>query len=288
MPPRRRRAPRKQMRRKAGRKAAKAIAANTKVDLKASYRVPYNFVATTGASVGTYAYSAYSPAHFNYSNLAAMSSEFTAQKQLFDEFCITGMTVKYTPMINVNNTSSTGGDARIHTVVDRDGTVPVSTSVSVPNKLQAYDSYKEFNIYKRWSRSVRCKSFWMDTGIASINPQAEAGTAQPWVNAGLTQVLVLYAQYLPPAAAPPYNLGTLTVVWNVKFRGKKTTAFGYDPVSGTVFMTPISSYPADIPITSEKVGLPGDDEKITCDMSGNLVVQSDYSGLTASIIGPDS
>jgi len=278
--PRRRPARKPRARRARGPFKGKA-AANTKVDLVAKYRIPLNFSSQLGINVPTYAYSAFTPCHSLFSGLAVSSTEFQAQKQLFDEYCITSMKVTYSPLVNVNNSAINLGDPRVHTIVDRDGNTPIATSVSVPNKMQAYDSYKEYTIYRKWSRTLRCKNFWMDTGITGINPQAEAGTAQPWVNAGMTQVMAIYCQELPASFPVGTNLGSMTVEWTVKFRGKKTTAFGYDPVSGSVILTPITSYPRDIPVTSSVIGLTGPDEVLTC-VDGEIVVTSSYSGEVAT------
>nr|WAE42310.1 MAG: capsid protein [Cressdnaviricota sp.] len=254
----------------------------------AVYRVPYDVTAKTGISVGTYVYMTGSPCHSGYTPLVGASSEFVAQSKLFDEFCITKCVMKYTPFFNTTQPTNAGvaGDPRIYTIVDRDGNIPVSSAFNVPNKLQTYDSYRQHTIYKPFSRNVKCKSFWMDTGIAQIDPQADAGTAQPWVNAGMTQVLVMYAQNIP--VGNNLNLGTMTLEWSVKFRGKKSVTFGYDPASGSVIMTPTTSWPKDVPVTGTVQGGGGYDETIECNDVGSIVVRSNLTGDTGVYVSPDS
>jgi hypothetical protein len=105
-----------------------------------------------------------------------------------------------------------------------------------------YDSLKTTTFYKKMSRTVKLKSFWTDCSAPTVVPQSVNGTAQPWVIAGCCQSIVWYGEKLPFGTGTA--LGQLEVIWRVQFRGKKPAEFTYDALSGSVIVTPITSYTA--------------------------------------------
>jgi len=273
----RRRVARRPRRRTAGAKS------NTRVDQDVRYRTTQTFSTKASSSgVGQFAWSTFSPQNANHYNLSQVS-EFNGQSLLYDEFCIKSVKISYRPFYNVLSVQDFVANSNInmYTFVDRDGNAPVSSSINVPQKLQAYDSCKIFKTTKAWSRTLRTKTFWSDTATASVNPRiGNLGTFQPWINAGLMQCMGVYAENVPVESAA--NIGELTYEVHVQFRGKKPASFGYDPVSGSVIVTPLTSYPylapQNPPTTLEIVEAA--DESLECGEHG-LIITSNYDGQQA-------
>ena len=274
MAPRRKtRAPRRKNRRTNRRGK---MASNTKVLESVKYRVQVPVTTATSATgVGQYVFQTYTTQNSLYTNVAG-SPEFAAQKSLYDEMCVTSCKVTYRPFYdNVapgNSTTSSSGVGYVW--IDRDGNAPVATSIGVPIKLQAYDSCKVVRLNRPWSRMIRTKGkFWTDVNIPTIQSSV-TGSSQPWVNAGALQMLGFYAEKIPLTAGQA--LGDITVEWNVQFRGKKPVAFSFDSVSGSVILTPLSSYPQLTP-TNQPLLVIDSEAQIVCvdgipqfqDLSGN-------------------
>jgi len=222
MPPRKmmkKRAPRR--RRAAARRPRRGAASNTRVDEDVRYRSTQTFSTKASATgVGQFAFSTFSPQNANHYNISQIS-EFNGQALLYDEFRVKSVKVSYRPFYNVMTVQDfvANSNINLYTFVDRDGNVPVSSSINVPLKIQAYDSCKIFKTTKAWSRTLKCKTFWSDTASAAVNPRVGTlGTLQPWINAGIVQCMGLYAENVPVESAA--NIGEITYEVHVSFRGK--------------------------------------------------------------------
>jgi len=227
--------------RKPRRRAGKS-SSNTRVIERVVYRTTLNSVpATSSTGVGSFVNYQFSPQHLSYYNIT-QSAEFLAQRNMYDEFKVTSMTVQYKPYATVAfpNNGTAILTNQCYTCIDRDGQVPVSTSMSVPLKILAYDSAKTHILQKAWSRTMKVKGWWCDTGIPTSNPGTQSGNAQPWVNAGAVQTLTHYGENLPFGAGSV--LGQYTVIFRVEFRGKKPVSFSYHSASGSVILTPFTSF----------------------------------------------
>lgn len=223
---------------------------NTKTDERVTLRVVQDIraVGSTANNVGSYVWVAYSPQNTAYFNITS-STEFTARKALYDEFKISYMKISFRPSVNeVISAQGTGATAAffspdVYTFIDRDGNAPISTSLNIPAKLQEYASCRIHKWTRSWTRTLKTNTFWCNTNYPVANTNEPE--FQPWINKGVMGMVGVYAQYLQ---VPPTNLlGQITVTYGVQFRGKKPTAFGYDPVSGTVLVTPIECYPLIVP-----------------------------------------
>ena len=263
---------------------------NTKVDAKFTFRYTGPAIYATGVAQN-YLYYGFSPLNSNWASIVD-NTEFNTQKTLFDEFCVTSMRVSFKPVQNVvlpASAVSAYSDPNIYTIIDRDGNVPISTSVNVNSKLQAYDSMKKKHYTKTQARTVKCSKFWVDTATPTV-PAGINQVYQPWTNAGLNQVLVYYAQALPGLNAGDV-IGTFETVYHVQFRGKKPSVWSLDPLTGSVLITPMSSMPNQLEPTNKPVvgGAPPANELIIgSDAMGHLQL-SDLSGnvLTGRYIPPD-
>jgi len=262
-----RRAARKPRRRTAGKRSA-----NTKVVESVVYRTTLNSVpnaSTTG--VGSFINYQFSPQHLTYYNIT-QSAEFLAQRNMYDEFKITSMTVQFKPYANVAfpNNGTTTLNNQCYTCIDRDGTVPVSTSMSVPLKIMAYDSAKTHILQKGWSRTMRVKNWWTDTAVPTIQPGVQNGNAQPWINCGAVQTLTHYGELLPFGSGSVF--GQYTVSWRVQFRGKKPVSFSYHAASGSVILTPFTSFSVIPPFNPPRDIDDVIDDEAVVDCSGGLVI----------------
>jgi hypothetical protein len=167
---------------------------------------------------------------------------------MYDEFCIKKVKVNYTPVVTTTAPANvfTGlpTSYMMYTVVDRDGRLPVSSAANIPQKLESYDSFKKFLLTKNISRTIKCKPMWLDCNTAAIDPTQESGLAQPYVNAGLSQLIAFWCQNVPFVAG--VQLGTIRIEWHVAFRGKKAVSYTVLPDGVSVVMTPIEAFNADI------------------------------------------
>jgi len=221
--------------------------------------------------VGQFINYQFSPQHLTYYNIT-QSSEFLAQRNMFDEFKITSMTVQFKPYATqaVPNNGTSILNNQCYTCIDRDGNVPVSTSMSVPLKILSYDSAKTHILQKSWSRTMKLKGWWTDTGVPTMQPGTANGTAQPWVNSGAVQTLTHYGEQLPFGAGSV--LGQYTVAWRVQFRGKKPVSFSYHEASGSVIMTPFTSFSVIAPFNPPKPIYDVINDEAIVDCSGGLVI----------------
>jgi len=258
------------------------LSSNTKVDVVSVYRTNTALTVTAAVtpSLGFYHYSAYSPQNSQYVTIA-QQSEFQSQAKLYDEFNIVKVKYTYRPWANVQTLAAQAPtapvafyDINLYTFIDRDGSNPISTSTNATQKVQSYDSCKIYSYNKKWSRVVRKKTFWTDTNFPTMNPASSSGLAQPWINAGAMQVLGLYAERIPLNAVGEL-LGELITEYTVQFRGKKPALYAYDPVSGSVIVTPTSSYPPLAPSNSpDSLPVVLGDEVITCTEDGIKVLST--------------
>jgi len=269
----------KPRRRAPARRRGGAMASNTKTVERVVYRATTTFTATNAARApGFNAYNRYSAQNLDVYNLTA-SSEFLAQSKLFDEFKVSHVKITYKPFYNVitPTTQVANADINLYTWVDRDGGSPVSSAVDVPQKIQAYDSCRISKITKGFSRTMKLKTWWTNCDRPLIS--AFDATSQPWINAGAVQQLSFFAQNVPITSAQ--NLGQITCEWHVQFRGKITPMYGYDPVSGSVILTPLSSYAtAEADNPPPGITMAAGDETVECGEEG-LVITSAYDGSVA-------
>jgi len=249
--------------------------ANTKVIERVVYRTTLNSVpASSSTGVGAYINYQFSPQHLTYYNIT-QSAEFLAQRNMYDEFKITSMTVQFKPYATVAfpNNGTTILNNQCYTCIDRDGQVPVSTSMSVPLKIMGYDSARTHILQKAWSRTTKVKGWWTDTGVPTVNPGLQNGTAQPWVNAGAVQTLTHYGENLPFGSGSVF--GQYTVSFRVEFRGKKPVSFSYHAASGSVILTPFTSFIFLPPLKPLRpIDDVNDDEAVISCVGGNVVITS--------------
>lgn len=280
---RKQRKPRMRKGKKTGRKVA--MSNMLKVDDRCVLRIVNNLVGTQSStvpgygSVGTFVWNAYSPQNASYFNITAFS-EWNARKVLYDEFKISHMTIKYRPYTNaVQILQGLGATAAnfnpdLYTFVDRNGGAPVSTSVDVPKKIQQYDSCRIHKWTKAFNRTVKVGRFWTSCAYPILLTSDNA--AQPWIQKGILGFVGLYAEnlQLPPGT----NLGELTVEYHVQFRGKKATSFGYDPVSGSVILTPVSGYTPLAPHNPPPTVVQTLGDEVLDISGGTIVVKSSRGG----------
>jgi hypothetical protein len=232
-----------------GKKSGK-MSTNTKVDLVAVYRTDQLFLTfpTNIPPKGAWNYTTYSPFNNATWNIT-QSAEFQAQKMLYDEFCITSVKVEYLPNINVVSRgdviASADNSYSIHTMIDRDGQIPITSAVNIPQKLESYDSYKRFDFRRKFTRTLKCNPFWIDTTTTAIDPRGTDGFTQPYTNAGLFQILVFYCENLP-LTSPNVTVGHVRVHFNVKFRGKKPVSYTVLADGVSVVMTPVEAFTGDV------------------------------------------
>lgn len=268
---------------KAKGKSKGSRAANTKVDEKVVYRIRQNNSLFGATTVSNYFYSAFSPYNQTYANITSVP-EFMAQANMFDEFCIKYLKVTYRPLYTQTpapqppGTPGTAWESTQYTAVDRDGKTPVSSSIDVPSKMLTYDSCREHQWNRKWSRTLKLKSFWLD---ASIPTHAPVGiSTQEVTNAGYMQALIHYGQN---CYAPIGVIGTYDLEFGVHFRGKKPVAFSYDASSGSVILTPVENF--GNPITPGNTNLThaqqGGDAYLAC-VDGDVVVRAQFDDAVAN------
>ena len=256
---------------------------NTKVSVNSVFKLvqPWISQVPVSGNSGNYAFSTFSPINGTAVSVN-QSSEFLIQAKMYDEFCVKSVKMTFRPNATENNFATGLGSGQsnlVHSYIDRDGGTPVAAAIDSVKAIQAYDSAKRTTILKSHSRTLKCKPFWIDTNYNVMN--APFVNVQPYTNAGLLQVCGFYAERLPFSAAT--TLGTITIQWNVAFRGKKSMNLTYEPLSGSIIMTPLSSYPhtpAGNPPLSEKDVLQLD-QTLQVDASGNLQIVSNLNGETA-------
>ena len=253
------------------------MAQNKKVDERIVLRTVTNLIGKNSSwGAGTYIWYAYS-AQNSTATTVVSNPEWTPHATLYDEFCVTSMTMKYRPYTNaVQILQGLGATAAffnpdVYTFIDRNGQTPVTTNFGVVSKIQQYDSCRIHKWTKPFSRTVKLGRFWTST----VSPLGNATDAayQPWVQKGVLGVFGLYAEQLqlPPNSA----LGELTFEFHVSFRGKKPVAFAYDATSGSVILTPLTSF-SHVPVFNPPAATVYPDEYL--DISGGTVIVRGQSG----------
>jgi len=260
------------------RRRAPRLALNTKVDQAVVYRSMVKAVSTAW-SQGTIANGFY----YNYSPQSADvvsvngNQEFLIQSKLYDEFKVSSMKVTYTPYQTFNASIQPGSitDGLIYTVIDRDGRTPINAgNMQLPQKLMSYDSCKAFHFTKKWSRTVPVKTFWTDCSNPVFSNLAGGASSQPWTNAGCLQQLIIYSEGMPSTGV----YGQFTVEWRVQFRGKKTTAWGFDEGTGAVILVPLENFPS-LPLSNPPGITLTAPAEITLSVVEGEIVLSDLNGL---------
>lgn len=251
---------------------------NTKVDSKFSFKEtwPINY-SQRDNSDGPMLLDYFSPLSSSWFNLAG-NPEYQVQNKLFDEFCITSMSVTYKPTANYTSIQTVNSDARsdplIYSVVDRDGQIPFNNTLDMSEKWQQYDSCKRSHYLRRTTRTVTCKKFWVNCQQANVPIGIQY---QPFINAGLIQTVGFYGQNMPGLNDGDF-IGNYEITYRVQFRGKKSTALTYDPKTGSVIVTPIEAMPNPVLPSNITFGIRGqNDLLVSADASGNLILK-DLSG----------
>lgn len=274
-----------------GKKSAGRMSNNTKVDERITLKyyqtiLPVNS-ASPPASYDPYVFTTWSPQNSNQQNVT-QSQEWSVHASLYDEFKVTSMTVSFTPAATQNSPLGLGTAntaIKAYSVIDRNSTPLASfATTSVPAKFLQLDSCRTHSMLKPWSRTLRVKNLWCSTQNpifdAAVGGPGGVG-AQPWVASGALAVLALYSEKIPTAVGAP--LGQVIISFRCQFRGKKPSAYKYDPLSGSVIITPLSSYTQIAPQNPpQSQNLVEDDEHFE-DVSGNIIIVSNATGEIARV-----
>lgn len=289
MPPKRtyRRKARKAPLRKKVRKAAKK-AQNTKVDAQLVCKTNYNMMIGTGGAgtVANYTLAYFTalgnvPSTGNPYNHFFDTTDFTSQAALYDEVCIKSYTIKYNPIVTqttiydqaavIPATKQALIQPNIYSWIDRDATPLTAINNSYVNRLGMYDSFKQHNMYKKFSRRVALKPLWLPCSVVGSAIEVSAYTTQ-MSQAGLLGLFGIYGQNLPWSGFTSGNetFAQIEIHWSLQFRGKK--AVGISVVDGVVTMTPAEKFAPIVP-TLEGVNNSSDTggQSLTLDISGNPI-----------------
>lgn len=226
-------------RRPASSRPARRAATNRKVDVRVKLKKTV-VAGVIGASIpgnGYYTYTCVGAMNPDYLNVAQLA-EHALHAKMYDEYCVKSVSVKFVPSITAGQD---GMPMQVNPImyswIDWDGKTPVSDSVNVIEKLNAYDSLRKTSIYKSVTRSFRPKrSHYLDSNH-SYSSAAEALRMD-----GLEAVIGFYGQNLPVNAGSNLQIGTYEITYDVAYRGKKPTAFSID-ANGSVTVYETEAYP---------------------------------------------
>jgi len=282
-------------RRKAGKKSSRPTkhkgkaSQNTKVDARLNIVtngiVEIGVGAVTGVDNYTLGYiSALGPYSVSSGGSFWQNSDFITQKALYDEVCIKSYTVKFTPVINTVNlydqsfaittpSKQTRLQPNMYTWFDRDSSPLTKISDDLPKKLGQYNSFKQHNCLKPWSRTLVMKPIWLPVDSVAGGSHTSSESTIPLLQAGLLGNFGIYGQNLPfggsLVAGTNESYGQLRVTWSFAFRGKR--ALNASVVDGVVTLTPADRY---APIQPTLRFTPVNDsggELVTLDLSGNPI-----------------
>lgn len=192
--------------------------------------------------------------------------DFQSQKALYDEVCIKSFTVKFNPIVTMSNLYDQGfaltptQQARlqpnIYTWFDRDSSPLTAVNDQYVNKLAQYDSFKQFNCYKKWSRTINLKPMWLSCDKVAGGSHLTDVTTVPMTQAGLLGNFGIYGQNLPWATIGSSNesYAQVEIHWKFLFRGKR--ALNISVTDGVVTLTPADKF---APIIQTFVEQPSND-----------------------------
>lgn len=262
MPPKRSHRPRKARKAPARKtvrkgKAKRKASQNTKVDARLKCTTNYFLQIGNGSNVANYTLgyisalatipgSGAKPDYASFFN----TNDFKAQSSLYDEVCINSYKVMYNPIVTQTNVYdqsfiSTTNQAvlqpNLYTWIDRDASALTAVNNSYVNKIAMYDSFKQHSVYKKWTRTVSLKRYWLPTNLASIDYNSSIYTVA-LTQAGLLGTFGIYGQNLPwgVISGPNESYGQIQVEWSLSFRGKKS--LGIAVTDGVVTLTPSEQF----------------------------------------------
>jgi len=177
------------------------------------------------------------------------NAQFQLYKKLYDQYRVNSVTMKIVPKANMLSQDmaqrdadfTTSGTGLVHSVIDRDG--PASMNVQT---LVRYPSYRKHSVMKPFSRTYGIKwptEVWLTTNEAY--PDQLAIVKQI---GGLGGIYV-YGEDLIEDRTEVFNepWASLEVTYNIVFRGQISTNFGYDPMTDTITLAPLTINPLPVP-----------------------------------------
>jgi len=229
------------------RKSKGKASVNKKVDVRIQIKQKVSAVTASGTiaggSVGTYMYSCFGAINPDYPNVQGQA-EHKLYMNLYDEFCIKKVSVKFTPTANAQQIIPNGLPlSTLYSWVDQDGRTPVSSAVDVPTKLQVYDSCKRTALYKSVTRQFTPKTHWLDCNRNYTN-SGESTRAD-----GLLAMIGFYAQQINYSSGA--SIGDFNITWTIAYRGKKPSAFGINQ-DGSILVSDMEQYPM-LPTTTPSI-----------------------------------
>lgn len=236
--PVRRRAP---MRRRRGRKMAlkRAITNKNQNTFSTACRWEAGVSAISGSGpVQNYVYGSGSALAGAYS--LASTREYQVYSKIFDQFRVTGVTLKYIPRANVQSVSEVNVQSAssgfpttqvIYSSWDEDGAIPSSVGA-----IQTMRSTRKHSLLRTWKRSFRYTykdNSWLDTDTQyDVTP-----ALSNWKSKGLYGNFGFYGENVPfsPGAVGSPVVAQMEVIYHVVFRGQRLINVSLDE-SGQILL----------------------------------------------------
>lgn len=234
-------------RRKGGRRNAKKALKKRVSNMNAnsfSTRAVWNAGLTlTAGNVGTpvlnYVYGSGSALQGVWS--VQQTREYAVYSKLFDQFRVTGVTLRYIPRANVqsineavaqNQANLNAYNNTIYSSYDVDSAIPSSLQ-----PIQTMRSTRKHSFMKKWSRSFRYTykdNTWLDTDLDYSGTKLSNFLAK-----GLYANFGFYGENLAvsPANSPP-TIAQLEVIYHIVFRGQRLVNVSQDESGNIVLGTP--------------------------------------------------
>lgn len=204
--------------------------------------------------------------------------DFVLYNNMYDQVRVNSVSVTVTPKANVleytqaqnDNLFNLAGDGLLHHVIDRDGNPPTNIG-----SLQRYSSYRKTSVLKPFKRSYSVTyppGVWLD----SQNIYEDATLLK---RLGLTGGIYIYGENFLEDSGEVYNepVATISVSYNVVFRGKTSGNLTYNTETGAITVSPLleTSNAAPTPI----MGVRGSiiDQTLVQDVSGGDGIQIEYN-----------
>lgn len=212
--------PKKQMRRRVPRRAPKmalkrAITNKNQNTFSTSARWNASIQMTAGPGVS-------GPSTFLYFTTSALDGvaqlaftrEHVVYSKLFDQYRVTGVTMRFIPSVNMTtlSTSAVTSQGFIYSSWDQDNAIPSSLQ-----PIQTLRSTRKHDFRRKIARSFRYTykdNSWLDT-------DTDYGSTRlsNWISKGLYGNFGLYAENLPYAATD--LAGSIEIVYHVVYRGQR-------------------------------------------------------------------
>jgi len=204
------------------------------------------------------------------------NSDFKLYSSMYDQVRINSVKVTFTPKANMLDQRqaqndalvNASGDGLVHTCIDRDDQPPASVA-----RITRYPSYRKHSVLKTFSRTYSVKypsDIWLD----AQNPFADTTLL---TRLGLTGGIYLYAENLLEDNSEIVNepWATCSIEYGCVFRGKTSANLSYDPMTGSVTLTP--TQPGQILANSSVQVLYGTIADSTVDQTGSAIARVDSS-----------